>query len=93
MLVHETVWLEHQTVYLHRLVELSARRRDDGEREFELARYSRLFSFDHHGVEYASGLLDRGDTLLVTFGSEEREARFAELAWDAVEALLSVRYY
>jgi hypothetical protein len=93
MLVHETVRREHDTVYLHRFVELSARLDASGERELRLERYGRLFSFDHHGVEYACGLLDRGNgTLLVTFGSEEREARFAELAWSDVEAFLSGSY-
>jgi hypothetical protein len=93
MLVHETVRREHDTVYLHRFVELSARRNASGERELRVDRYGRLFSFDHHGVEYACGLLDRGNgTLLVTFGSEEREARFAELAWFEVDAFLDGSY-
>jgi hypothetical protein len=93
MLVHETVRREHDTVYLHRFVELSARLDASGERALRLERYGRLFSFDHHGVEYACGLLDRGNgALLVTFGSEEREARFAELAWSDVEAFLSSSY-
>ncbi len=93
LLVHETVRREHDTVYLHRFVELSARLTPAGERELKLECYGRLFSFDHHGVEYACGLLDLGNgSLLVTFGSEEREARFAELAWSDVDAFLAGSY-
>ena len=42
--------------------------------------YSRPFVFDHVGIEYAAGLLDAGDgTLTVTYGFEEREARWVVL--------------
>lgn len=90
MLVHETVWLDDATVYLQRFVELGVRAGARGELEIRTLRFSRLFAFDHHGVEYATGLLDAGDgSLIVTFGSEEREARWARFAWDSVERLLA----
>jgi len=89
MLVHETVWPEHATVYLHRWVELSAARGATGERELRITRYSRLFSFEHHGVEYACGLLAESDgSLFVTYGSEEREARYAVVDGREVQRML-----
>ena len=90
MLVHETVWLEQATVYLHRWVELTAARDASGKRELRVLCYSRLFSFEHQGVEYACGLLPESDgSLFVTYGSEEREARFAVVAGHEVEAMLA----
>jgi hypothetical protein len=90
MLVHETVWLDQATVYLHRFVELSANVPPSAAPELRLERYSRLFALEHHGVEYACGALDAGDgALLVTFGSEERDARWARFAWSEVERMLA----
>jgi hypothetical protein len=90
LLVHETAWPGDRTVYLHRWVELSAARGASGERVLEIERYSRAFTFEHQGVEYACGLLAPGNgTLFVTFGSEEREARFCVVALGEVEAMLA----
>jgi hypothetical protein len=90
-LVHETVSLDGGNVYLHRWVELGAQviaERQAG--KFRVVRFSPPFSFERHGVERACGLLDRGDgTVLVTYGSDEREAHWALFEWDEIEQMLA----
>jgi tetratricopeptide (TPR) repeat protein len=76
-LVHEVARRDAARIYAHRWVELDV---DAG-----LSAYSRPFVFDHMGVEYAAGLLDNGDgTLTVTYGYEDREARWAMVEWASV---------
>jgi tetratricopeptide (TPR) repeat protein len=81
LLVHEVVRREHDSVYLHRWLEL-----DD---ELCLVARSRPFVFGHVGVEYATGLcsLD-AESLLVSYGSEDAEACWVELEWRRVLAEL-----
>jgi hypothetical protein len=50
---------------------------------------SRAFHFEHVGIEYAAGLCDLGNgRLLLTFGLEDREARWVEIDWDTALAWL-----
>ncbi len=70
-----------RTVYLHRLVRLDSR--------YQVRAHSDLFVFDHVGVEYACGLAMTGpSTVIITYGSEEREARWAELDLATLNAQL-----
>jgi hypothetical protein len=77
LLVHEVARHEHENVYAHRFVEI--------DESPAIIGWSLPFVFDHRGIEYAAGLcpLD-GDHLLVTYGSEDREARWVEIEWRVV---------
>jgi hypothetical protein len=80
-LVHEVAVLSTGRVYTHRFVEIDA--------EMRLGRRSRPFSFDHAGIEYAAGLASLDDArLAITYGFEDREARFIVLPWAEVERAL-----
>jgi hypothetical protein len=80
--VHEVAYGASENVYTHRFIEL-----DEG---FTLTRCSRAFTFDHSGIEYATGLCDMDESrLLVTYGWEDREARWIEFEWSDVLASLS----
>lgn len=79
-IVHEVAYFDDRRVYMHRFVELGPSGR--------MFRASRLFAFDHVGVEYATGMLLRGDKLIVTYGSEEREARWMEVSLETVTNML-----
>lgn len=83
MLVHVVAHFDDRRVYMHRWVELSVE--DD---VFHISRWSGLFALDHVGVEYATGLLDEGETVLVAYGSEEREAKWIEFDWSTVNSML-----
>ena len=72
VLVHEVARRFEKPVYVHRWLMVHP---DRG-----MLAYSRPFVFDHVGIEYAAGLLDAGDgTLTVTYGFEDREARWVVL--------------
>ena len=74
VLVHEVARRFDTPVYAHRWVLLHL---DQG-----MLAYSRPFVFGHVGIEYAAGLLDNRDgTLTVTYGFEDREARWVILDW------------
>jgi hypothetical protein len=76
-LVHEVAFTGEGRVYTHRWVEF--------DRRFELVACSRPFTFDHRGIEYAAGLCSNGeDGLLVTYGWEDREARWLDYSWERV---------
>lgn len=82
-LVHEVAYRPSGNVYFHRWIEIDER---DG-----LVRYSRPFVFDHTGIEYGTGICDLGNGhLIVTYGHEDREARWIEVAWNTVLASLRV---
>ncbi|WP_437293985.1 tetratricopeptide repeat protein [Sorangium sp. So ce426] len=82
LMTHEVAYRPQGNAYAHRFVEVDER---DG-----IVAASRPFHFDHVGIEYAVGLCDLGDgKLLVTYGYEDREARWLELEWR--EALDSLR--
>jgi glycosyltransferase involved in cell wall biosynthesis len=81
LLVHEVAQHEHENVYAHRWVEI-----DD---DMAVVAASRPFVFDHRGIEYATGLCSlNDDLLLVTYGWEDREARWIEIEWAEVRAAL-----
>ncbi len=86
--IHETARFGDRTVYMHRLIELQGGRTPHGP-PFSITRCSRLFCWDHPGVEYAMGLRWKGTSLIVTYGSEEREARWLEIDALEVERMLS----
>lgn len=86
LMIHETAWFEgeqardQRTVYMHRFVEVIGDR---------VTRKSRLFTFDHSGVEYAAGLLILGSRVFVTHSIEESSAHWKEFHLDTIEALLA----
>ncbi len=87
MLVHVVAHFDDHRVYMHRWVEMDA----TDPAYIRITGWSNLVAFGHVGVEYATGLLDRGDTVMVTYGSEEREARWMEFDWATVEKALQER--
>lgn len=86
LLVHEVAYREHENIYAHRWVALDPT-------TMEICGHSRPFVFDHVGVEYAAGLHLREDcsgaghlgSLIVTYGTEDREPRWIE--YDLEETL------
>jgi len=71
---HEVVYGDER-FYTHRFVEL------DG--DLRLVARSAPFVFDHAGIEYASGIVALDDdTLVISYGFEDREARWIETSWD-----------
>jgi hypothetical protein len=91
MLVHETAYMLggdgqwEYSIYAHRFVELTE--------ALTIARYSRPFTWERKGsagpcVEYAAGLARYGDGLIATYGVEDREAAWAEIAPETVEPML-----
>jgi glycosyltransferase involved in cell wall biosynthesis len=77
LVTHEVAYRPHGNAYAHRFVEVDE---EDG-----LVAASRPFHFDTVGIEYAAGLCDLGGgRLLITYGHEDREARWVELEWDTV---------
>jgi hypothetical protein len=84
LLTHDVAYRPQGNAYAHRFVEVD---------EYEgIIAASRPFHFDHAGIEYVAGMCDLGDgRLLVTYGYEDREARWLELDWStALEQLLPV---
>lgn len=83
-MVHEVAYRPSGNTYFHRWIEIDER---DG-----VMRYSRPFVFDHTGIEYGTGLSDLGNGhLIVTYGFEDREARWVEVAWNTVLSSLRTR--
>jgi hypothetical protein len=82
-MVHEVAYRPSGNVYFHRWVEIDER---DG-----VVSYSRPFVFDHTGIEYGTGLCDLGDGhAIVTYGHEDSEARWVEVAWNTILTSLRV---
>jgi hypothetical protein len=80
-LVHEVAVRDQNRIYAHRWIELAS--------GTGMVAYSAPFVFDHAGIEYAAGLLDNGDdTLTITYGFEDREARWTRVDGAAVLASL-----
>jgi glycosyltransferase involved in cell wall biosynthesis len=84
LLTHDVANRPQGNAYAHRFVEIDER---DG-----IVAVSRPFHFDHVGIEYAAGLCDLGDgRLLLSYGHEDRDARWLTLEWStALERLLPV---
>lgn len=76
--VHDVSNLHDRNVYTHRLVEI----REGG------LRVSRPFLLEHHGIEYACGLSFDGETLTISYGLEDREAKWMKLPRDDAHELL-----
>jgi tetratricopeptide (TPR) repeat protein len=94
MLVHETAYMLGSdgqwaySVYAHRFVEIA----DD---TLTVTRYSRPFTWERQGtagacIEYAAGLARHHDDLIVTYGVEDREAAWVEIASETVASMLVV---
>ncbi|HEY0991595.1 MAG TPA: glycosyltransferase family 2 protein [Kofleriaceae bacterium] len=82
-MVHEVAYRPSGNVYFHRWVEIDER---DG-----VVSYSRPFVFDHTGIEYGTGLCDLGNGhVIVTYGHEDSEARWVEVAWNTILTSLRV---
>jgi hypothetical protein len=89
-MIHETAWFDgketcdQRTVYMHRFIEF--------DEVFGLTRRSPLFVFDHTGVEYAAGMLVRGEgtdvRVIVTHSIEESSAHWKEFSWKLVNNML-----
>jgi len=70
--------VEDRNVYFHRFF---------SEEDGQITEASRVFTFDHQGIEYAAGLVPVGDDMLVTYSFEDREARFIVFSPDDAEQL------
>lgn len=81
VLVHEVARRFDKPLYAHRWLLVHP--------DLGMVAHSRPFVFEHVGIEYGAGLLDNGDgTLSVTYGFEDREARWAVLDRSSVLASL-----
>lgn len=76
-IVHDVSNLAERNVYTHRFMN-------------NLVRESRPFVFDHHGVEYAAGLSLEGDCVRISYGFEEKEARWITCKMEEVWAMLDI---
>jgi hypothetical protein len=82
VLVHEVEYQRARRIYLHRWLEFHP--------ELGVLAHSASFVFDHVGTEFAAGLLDNADgTLTITYGAEDRDARW--LIVDRALVLTSLR--
>ncbi|MDH5670851.1 MAG: glycosyltransferase family 2 protein [Myxococcales bacterium] len=80
-LVHEVASRESGNVYLHRWIEVDSER--------GLLSRSRPFFFDEASIEYAAGFCSLDDErLLLTYGHQDREARWLTTCWSDVLASL-----
>lgn len=77
--VHEKAFHNHATQYMHRFIEIEAELEnvdDPTSMRFAIVRYSRPFVIDHAGVEYVTGMVAKDTGVLLTYGYEDREARW-----------------
>jgi len=79
-LTHEVSVFDATRVYLHRFVHL-------GE-DFSIKAFSEAFYFVDRRIEYAAGMVQHGDSLLITFGIGDHEAAIARLDLDSVMRVL-----
>lgn len=79
LLVHEVVHHDNHNVYFHRFVVVTGA---------GIERWSRPFTFDHHGIEYAGGLLARKKEIVVTYSREDKEACWITFTPEQVERML-----
>ena len=81
VIVHEGIWLDRK-YYLHRFVYLN--------KNFEVKKFSRPFTFKHKGVEMCCGMVinHEGDKLIMTMALEDREAYFALIDLETIRSLL-----
>lgn len=77
--MHEVVEAIETRIYLHRFVRLDA--------EFNVTAVSPAWVFDHHGIEFCCGMVLDGEQLVLSYGSEDREAWIAQVKVAEVEAM------
>lgn len=81
-LVHEAVWLDDESrAYTHRWVWFDA--------EWKLARLSRPFVFQAKGIEFAAGITQHDDDLVISYGRSDREAFLVRVPIAQVSSLLA----
>lgn len=82
VLIHETVYDDHQRNYLHRFIYM--------DKKFNIEKVSKPFVFMHKGIEYCCGMtLDHEkENLIMTIGIEDREAYFCSVDVQTVQDLL-----
>lgn len=78
--VHESIDGHGKRIYLHRLVWMSS--------DLRVRYVSDPFVFDHVGIEFAAGLAVVGDKVVISYGYEDREARYVEAPIRSVEGFL-----
>ena len=78
--VHESIDGHGKRIYLHRLVWMSS--------DLQVRLVSDPFVFDHVGIEFAPGLAVVGDKVVISYGYEDREARYVEAPIRSVEGFL-----
>lgn len=77
---HETIDTDKGRIYLHRFVYL------DG--KFNVEAVSPAWIFAHYGIEFCSGLAqDGGDSILLAFGIDDKEAWIARVSVEEIEAM------
>lgn len=76
---HETIDTNKGRIYLHRFVYL-----DD---EFNVEAVSPSWIFAHYGIEFCSGLALDGDSILLSYGIDDKEAWLARVSVEEIEAM------
>jgi len=79
--VHEVIWLD-RGYYVHRFMYL--------DKNLEIKKLSRPFTFKHKGVEFCAGVVfdDAKNKLVLSVGIEDREACLCSVDADQVRAML-----
>ncbi len=95
-LVHEMIWQNNRRYYCHRFVYLKHQQpiEDCQYPQLEIAEISPLFYFKEKSVEYVCGLSMTPDrqSLLISFGVNDREAYLATLPTRSLPHLLTLRH-
>jgi tetratricopeptide (TPR) repeat protein len=76
---HETIDTDKGRIYLHRFVYL-----DD---EFNVEAVSPSWVFAHYGIEFCSGLALDGESILLTYGIDDKEAWLARIDVEEIKAM------
>lgn len=76
---HEVVETDEGRIYLHRFVRLDS--------EFHVTAVSSAWVFAHYGIEFAAGLVQDGDRLIIAYGVEDREAWIMSVSVKEVEKM------
>jgi len=76
---HESIDTGGGRIYLHRFVLLDSK--------FNVTGVSPAWVFEHHGIEFAAGILCDGDQVLISYGVDDKEACTMRVSIDDLENL------
>lgn len=82
--IYPDMWTNNYCYYFHRFLFM--------DKNFEITKYTKPFIFQHHGIEYCSGMtIDHtGTKLVMPISKEDREAFLLTVDVETVKSLLEV---